>query len=334
MNRLQLAAVAAGSLAFLSVPLWADQGVLFLAGLVIIETIFALAWNLLFGFTGLASFGHAAFFALGAYLTGYALRAALGVPFLLLIAGSGLLGAVVAASAGLILLRRTTGIHLAIFTLALAEVLRISISSSSTLGREDGLASIPKAAIGLGFTQLDMSDPRAYYLFMLAMGMVLAAFLWVVCHGPFGRTLISIRQDAERTAFLGVNVGRYRLQAFVISGAVAAISGSLYAPWAQIVTPESAHWLHSTQPMLASLLGGAQSFWGPLVGTLLFSVINYANRNLIGVSEIVIGAILLTIILAAPSGVVGLLKAAVRRMRGSRPQPATPAAAAAPEVTP
>jgi branched-chain amino acid transport system permease protein len=335
MKRLQTVAVAAAALAFLSVPAWADQGVLFLAGLVVVETIFALSWNLLFGFTGLASFGHAAFFALGAYLTGYALRTAAGVPFLVLIVASGVLGAAVAAIAGLVVLRRTTGIHLAIFTLALAEVLRIAISSSTRLGREDGLASIPKAAMDLGFTRIDLSDPRAYYLFMLVVGLAVVAMLWVVCHGPFGRTLQSIRQDAERTAFLGINVGRHRLQAFVLSGAVAAVSGALYAPWAQIVTPESAHWLHSTQPMLASLLGGAQSFWGPVIGTLLFSVINYATRNLVGVSEIVIGAILLTIILAAPSGVVGLLKAAAGRLRGPQARPAAaPRSTAAPEATP
>lgn len=316
MKSLRYLALAIALVIFLSVPAWANQGVMFLAGLVIVETIFALSWNLLFGYTGLASFGHAAFFAIGAYLTGFALRSALGVPFLLLILGSGVLGAAVAALAALVLLRRTTGIHLAIFTLALAEVLRIVISYSTTLGREDGLASIPKPVISLGFATLNLSDGRAYYLFLCAAGALLVGLLWVVCNGPFGRTLVSIRQDPERTAFLGVNVGRYRLVAFAISGAVAAMSGALYAPWAQIVTPESAHWLHSTQPMLASLLGGAHSFWGPLIGTLLFSVINYLTRGLVGASEIVIGTILLIIILAAPSGVAGLIKALGTRFGG------------------
>ncbi|MFA5664558.1 branched-chain amino acid ABC transporter permease [Castellaniella sp.] len=309
MKLLKILLLAAAVAAFVSVPAWADQGVVFLAGLVIIETIFALSWNLLFGYTGLASFGHAAFFAMGAYLTGLALRTALGVPFLLLIVASGILGAVVAAIASLVLLRRTTGIHLAILTLALAEVLRIIISYSTTLGREDGLASIPRPSIDLGFVMLNLSHGTAYYLFLCAIGALLAGLLWVICSGPFGRTLVSIRQDPERAAFIGINVGRYRLLAFTLSGGAAAMSGALYAPWAQIVTPESAHWLHSTQPILASLLGGAYSFWGPLIGTVLFSIINYLTRGLVGASEIVIGTILLIIILAAPSGVAGLLKA-------------------------
>ena len=308
MKLLKVVALTIAAIVFLSVPLWANQGVMFLAGLVIVETLFALSWNLLFGYAGLASFGHAAFFAIGAYLTGFALRTALGVPFLLLIAASGVLGAIVATLAALVLLRRTTGIHLAIFTLALAEVLRISISYSTKLGREDGLASIPKPVISLGFATFDLSHGASYYLFMCSVGVVLLTLLWVICNGPFGRMLVSIRQDSERTEFLGVNVGRYRLVAFAISGSISAMSGALYAPWAQIVTPESAHWLHSTQPMLASLLGGAHSFWGPLIGTLLFSIINYLTRDLVGVSEIVIGTILLVIILVAPSGVAGLVK--------------------------
>jgi len=313
MMALRLGAILFGAALFLALPTVSDQGIVFLAGLVVIEAIFALSWNLLFGFTGLASFGHAAFFAIGAYLTGYGLKAGLGVPFLGLIAASGLLGALVAALTGLVLLRRTTGIHLAIFTLALAEVLRIVIGYSTLLGREDGLASIPKPTLELGFATIPLTSGTAYYYFMCVAGLVIGAVLWVVCHGPYGRLLVSIRQDPQRVAFLGVNVGRKRLQAFILSGAVAAIAGALYAPWAQIVTPESAHWIHSTQPMLASLLGGAHSFWGPVVGTVLFSIINYLTRNLVGLSELVIGATLLIIVLAAPSGVIGLVRTAQQR---------------------
>ncbi|WP_414475570.1 branched-chain amino acid ABC transporter permease [Microvirga sp. M2] len=291
-----------------TIPLWADQGILFIAGLVLVEVVFALSWNLLFGFTGLASFGHAAFFAIGAYLCGYALRAGFEAPFLLLILAAGAAGAVAAVLTGTVLLRRTTGIHLAIFTLALAEVLRILVGYSTALGREDGLASIPRPTLGLGFTSFDLTSGEAYYWFLCIAVAAIAGFLWLIAHGPFGRILVSIRQDAERTAFMGINVPAYRLAAFTISGATSGMAGALYAPWAQIVTPESAHWLHSTQPMLASLLGGAQSFWGPVVGTVLFSIINYSTRNLVGLSELVIGAILLVIVLAAPSGVVGLVR--------------------------
>lgn len=307
MNAMRFLGLAAAAAVFITLPLWSNQGIVFLAGLVLVEAIFALSWNLLFGYTGLASFGHAAFFALGAYFTGYALKAGLGLPFPLLILASGLIGTAVAVATGLVLLRRTTGIHLAIFTLALAEVLRIIISYSTALGREDGLASIPKPKINVGFATIDLTSGNSYYWFMCVACALLMAFLWMVCNGPFGRVLVCIRQDPERTAFLGVDVARRRLQAFILSGGVAAVSGSLYAPWAQIVTPESAHWVHSTQPMLASLLGGAHSFFGPVIGTVLFSIINYATRNLVGAAEMVIGLTLLIIVLAAPSGVMGLV---------------------------
>ncbi|MBX3597714.1 MAG: branched-chain amino acid ABC transporter permease [Rhizobiaceae bacterium] len=313
MTGLKILAGIACAFAFITLPYWANQGVMFLAGLALIEIIFALAWNLLFGFTGLASFGHAAFFAIGAYLTGYVLKAAIGIPFLLLILASGLAGAVVAAITGLVLLRRTTGIHLAIFTLALAEVLRLFIGYSTALGREDGLASIPRPVLELGFTTIQITSGNAYYWFICVMALVLGGLLWVICHGPFGRVLVSIRQDPERTAFMGVNVRGYRLTAFILSGGFSATAGSLYAPWAQIVTPETGHWIHSTQPMLAALLGGAHSFWGPVIGTLVFSVINYLTRNLIGLSEVVIGVVLLVIVLAAPNGIVGLIKMIRRR---------------------
>lgn len=321
MTGIRILAIIICLAACLTLPYWSNQGIMFLAGLALIEIVFALAWNLLFGFTGLASFGHAAFFAIGAYLTGYALKTSLGVPFLLLLLSSGVIGALVAAVTGLVLLRRTTGIHLAIFTLALAEVLRVYIGYSTALGREDGLASIPRPQLELGFATLSLSSGEAYYWFLCVATLVLAAILWVVCHGPFGRALTSIRQDPERAAFMGINIRAYRLTAFVISGGASAIAGGLYAPWAQIVTPDTAHWIHSTQPMLASLLGGAQSFWGPVIGTLIFSVINYLTRNLLGLSEVVIGLVLLFIVLAAPNGVVGLLNLMKRRLAHKKTAP-------------
>ncbi|HWK64557.1 MAG TPA: branched-chain amino acid ABC transporter permease [Rhizobiaceae bacterium] len=323
MTGLKILAGVICVIAFATLPYWANQGIMFLAGLALIEIVFALAWNLLFGFTGLASFGHAAFFAIGAYLTGYVLKTAFGVPFLLLILASGVAGALVAAVIGLVLLRRTTGIHLAIFTLALAEVLRLFIGYSTALGREDGLASIPRPMLELGLATIDITSGNAYYWFICVAALVLGAILWVICHGPFGRVLVSIRQDPERTAFMGVNVRGYRLTAFVLSGGFSATAGALYAPWAQIVTPETGHWIHSTQPMLAALLGGAQSFWGPVIGTLIFSVINYLTRNLIGLSEVVIGVVLLFIVLAAPNGVVGLLNLIRRRIGQAGPSHAT-----------
>lgn len=285
-----------------SLPFWANPGVVFLAGVTIIGATFSLSWNLLFGFTGLASFGNAGFFAIGAYISAVALRDGFGGLFLPMLLASALAGGFVALIIGLAALRRSSGIHLAILTLALSEVLRVWISHTPSLGSNDGIPNIPRPTI-LGIN-LGLGD-RYYWFLCIACGL-LTALLWLLAHNRFGRALRSIRMDAERTRFIGVDVAAYRLAAFVISGAVGSATGALYAPWSQIVTPDLAHWIKSTQPILYTLLGGASSFWGPVVGALAFSVLEYATRTLVGVSEIVTGVVLLIVLLAAPDGLIGL----------------------------
>jgi len=301
--------------AFLSVPLWAHEGLLFIAGLTLIEAVFALSWNLLFGFAGLATFGHAAFFAVGAYLVGFALKSALGVPFPLLLLMAAALGAAAALLVGSIAIRRTAGIAMAILTLAVSELVRLTIIRTHALGRDDGLSAIPRPSIDFGFAILDLSSSRAYYLFLFCVCATAAAILWALTQNHFGRVLRSIRQDPARTEFLGVPAMRYRLTAFAVAGAAAALAGGLQAPWSQIVTPDAANYLHSTQPMLNALLGGVDFFWGPAVGAVLFSALAYTLRNLPGLSELITGGTLLVVVLAAPSGILGSLAAMAGRRR-------------------
>lgn len=301
-----------------SLPLWVGAGPLYVVGTVLVQVIFALSWNILFGYTGLVSFGHAGFFAIGAYLTALALRHVEGVPFLGVLAAAALFGAVAAWGIGALALRRMTGVFLAVLTVALAEALRLIIGFSSFLGREDGITDIPRPKLGLGIVQLDLTNSNAYYLFLLAACVLITGLLWWVLHSRFGRTLQTIRQDPERAAFMGTNVARYRLAAFVISGSVAAVAGALYAPWSRIVTVEEVHWLASAQPMLNTLLGGVSSFWGPVVGAGLFAAITYATRTLVGLSELIVGCGLLAIILLAPNGAVGLWRSLETRLWGPR----------------
>lgn len=299
-----------GSLLFvaaLSLPFWADGGLLYIAGSAVIYALFALSWNILFGYTGLASFGHAAFFAIGAYFTGVMLRDWPQVPFLLILLGCGVAGALVAGLLGALALRRLAGIFLAVLTIALAEVTRLLISYSDFLGREDGLVGIPRPVLdGLG---IDLSRSSSYYWFLLVAVALLIGMLWWILHGRFGRLLLITRQDPDRAAFLGVNVIRVRTMSFMLSGAVAAIAGGLYAPWARIVTLEQVSFLASTQPVLNAMLGGVHSFWGPLIGAGIFAALEYGTRTFVGLSEMMMGALLLLIILAAPNGVIGLWRA-------------------------
>lgn len=301
-----------------TVPLWANPGLEFIIGLVLIQALFAMSWNILFGYAGLASFGHAGFFAMGAYTTGALLRYQVGLPFPLMLMLGTLIGGAAAWLIGIVALRRLSGIFLAVLTVALSEILRLAISYSKVLGAEDGLSNIPRPKIGLGFAVLDLAPGHAYYWFLLVTIGLATAALWWLLHSRYGRVFQVIREDAERAAFLGINVARFRVLAFVISGAVAAFSGALYAPWTRIVTLDEIHWLQSLQPMLYTLLGGVGSFWGPAIGAAVFAAIGYSTRTYAGLYEVIVGGLLIAIILAAPSGVVGVYRKLRSRVAARR----------------
>jgi branched-chain amino acid transport system permease protein len=286
-----------------------SSGALFVIGLALIEALFALSWNLLFTYSGIASFGHAAFFAIGAYLVGCAQRYGWPMAFPVQLAAAFLLGGACAGALGASALRRVSGIHFAILTLAVAEVVRTVISYTSALGRDEGLAGIPRPVLHLGLVDLSLRSASAYYWLILGVTTASALVLWAFVLGERGRALRSLALDPERAAFIGIDVYRYRVLAFSLSGAFAAVCGGLTAPWVQIVTPDMSHWSHSAQPMLNTLLGGAGSFWGPVAGAFVYAGLNYATRTLPGVSELIIGVILLVIILVAPTGLSGGLSA-------------------------
>ena len=289
-------------------PEMINPGLLFILGMTLIQSVFALSWNLLFGYTGLASFGHAGFYAIGAYFTGAALRYGFQLPFVVTLLIGGALGALVAYIIGVVALKRLTGIFLAVLTVALTEAMGKIIGFTPALGEQDGLGNIPRPVINLGFTSLDLTHSNDYYRFLLVACLIIVGCLWWVVHSRLGRTFRAIREDADRARFIGIDVARYRVISFMISGSTAALAGALSAPWTRIVTLDQVNWLASTQPMLNSLLGGFTSFWGPGVGSVVFTSINYWTRNYPGLSEMMVGGVLVVIILVAPTGVLGILK--------------------------
>lgn len=318
-----LVCVAAAAIALWTVPMWASGGFLFVISLMLISTIFSMSWNLMFGWAGVASFGHAAFFGMGAYLSAYALKFHIDVPFLLVPLAALFVGALVAAPVGIITLRRATGVQFAILTLALAEILRVLISYSDSLGRDEGLTALPRPSLDLGFVNIPLTSDGAYYYFLFAACAAMVLLLWVLSFSSFGRVLRSIRQDPQRAQFLGINVDRFKLGAFMVAGSVAAYAGALTAPLSQIVNPNIAAISRSTEPMLQTLLGGAGSFFGPAVGTAIFTVVNYSTRTLAGLSELVMGATLLIVVLIAPNGVMGFVRTLGSRMFTSKPTEAS-----------
>lgn len=305
MTRLNIALGLVIAGVFLTLPFLTNSGIVFLAGTTLIMAVFSLAWNLLFGYAGLASFGHGGLFSIGAYAMAVGLREGGAALFLPLLIGAALLGAVVSLIIGAVALRRTTGVFFAILTLSLAELLRVLLIQSHALGSEDGLPNIPRPVLDLGLTQINLAAGNSYYWFLCVICAVYAGALWWLAHGPVGRAMQAIRQDPDRAAFIGIDVYRTRVMAFVISGALATLAGALFAPWTQIVTPETGGMMRSAHPILYSLLGGAHSFWGPAIGAISFSFIEYGTRTFVGLQEMIIGAVLLGVILVFPNGITG-----------------------------
>lgn len=303
------------ALALLSLPIWANPGLVHLAGVTLVMGVFAVAWNLLFGYAGLASFGSGGLFSIGAYVMAVSLRQGWQESFLPLIGLSMFVGGVAAFLVGAVALRRSSGIYLAILTLALAEVLRLLLMHWPWIGAEDGLPNIVRPKFSIGVATIDLSGGDSYYWFLCGASGLMIAIIWWAAHGRFGRTLRAIRLDVERASFMGINTYLYKLAAFTVSGMFAAGAGAMYAPLAQIVTPDLGDMSHSTQPILYALLGGASSFWGPLIGSFFFAAIDYATRTLVGTQEIVTGAILLIIILVFPTGIAGAFARLAARLR-------------------
>ena len=308
------ALIAAAILAvLLSLPVLAPKGLVFIAGTLALHIVFGLSWNLMFGQTGLVSFGHASFFAIGGYAYAVIARGAPGLHPLLGFAGAGLIGVVIALIIGVIALRRSLGVYFAILTLALSQIVYLFLSSFSPLGREDGFTGIKRPVLEFGLFRIDLSQGDKYYYFVILCSCLLCAVIWWVKYSPIGRVLRSIQQDPERAAFLGINVAANRLAAFTIASGATATAGALYGPWLQLLTPDVAHWTLSARPILYSLLGGVQSFWGPVCGAVGFAILEYGTRTLHGFSEIVIGSLLLFVVLLFPGGVLGGLDALKRR---------------------
>lgn len=286
--------------------------------------LFACAFNLLIGFTGLLSFGHAAFFGGASYFAGHALKV-WGMPTEIGI----LMGTVCAASLGLIiggLAIRRQGIYFTMITLALAQMLFFVFLQAPFTGGEDGLQSIPRGSL-LGL--LDLKNDIVMYYVVLAI--VIAAFLFIVriIHSPFGQVLKAIRENEARAISLGYDVERYKLLAFVLSAALAGLAGSTKAVVLGFGTLTDVHWSMSGLVVLMTLVGGLGTLVGPVVGaiviialenklgdfgTWLASITNIEWFNTIGESvTMVTGLIFVICVLAFRRGIIGELAARVGR---------------------
>jgi branched-chain amino acid transport system permease protein len=267
--------------------------------------LFASAFNLLLGFAGLLSFGHAAFFGFSAYICGYLCRDLGAPPEVGILAGT-LLAATLATVFGLLAIRRS-GIYFAMITLALAQLVYFLELQLPFTGGEDGLQGIPRGRL-LGV--IDLSNNLAMYYFVLAI--FLAGF-WLIhrtIHSPFGQVLKAIRENEQRAISLGYAVERYKLLAFVLSATLAGLAGATKAIVFQLASLTDAHWHMSGEVVLMTLLGGLGTVLGPSVGALTIVGLENLLADKVGSwVSVIMGAIFVVCVLVFRRGIVGELRA-------------------------
>jgi branched-chain amino acid transport system permease protein len=292
--------------------------------------LFACAFNLLLGFTGLLSFGHAAFFGWSAYITGYVL-ASLGWPTGLgLLVGLGV-GAAIGLVFGLLAIRRQ-GIYFAMVTLALAQTLYFVALQAPLTGGEDGLQGVPRGSL-LGF--IDLGNDLTLYYVVLAIAVIGFALIVRAVHSPFGQVLKAIKENEPRAISLGYNVDRYKLLAFVLSAALSGLAGATKTVVLGFATLTDVHWTMSGMVVLMTLVGGMGTLAGPIIGAMVIVTMenrlgNFGNfmaqtTNIEWFKEIgqsvtmVIGLIFIICVLAFRKGIVGEIVAwRERRLSRSR----------------
>ncbi len=271
--------------------------------------IFACAFNLLLGFTGLLSFGHAAFFGAAAYITGWLVRSAGFTPEVGILAGAGFAGAM-GLLVGMIAIRRQ-GIYFAMVTLAMAQMVYFIWLQAPFTGGEDGLQGVPRGKL---FGLLALYEPLVMYYFVLAIFVAVFLFIVRVVHSPYGQVLKAIRENEPRAISLGYEVDRYKLLAFVLSTTLAGLAGSLKTVVLGFATLSDAHWSLSGEVVLMTLLGGMGTFAGPVIGA--FTIIGLQNFLADRVGSwvtVIIGVIFVICVLAFRRGIVGELLAWMQR---------------------
>jgi branched-chain amino acid transport system permease protein len=297
-------------LVLLTMPYWmgAVGGYTELASRVLVLGLAAMALNFLLGFTGVLSFGHAAYFGLGAYGVGMVLKYLVPSTPLAIIAGVAV-GTLAAMIIGALIVK-LRGVYFAMVTIAFGQVFFfIAFRWNSVTGGDDGLTGWKRLPLELGFTTIDLlGNDKAFYYFVLALFALAVACMALLLRSPFGRTLLAIRENERRARFLGIPVEQHIWLSFVISCTFVALAGTLYALLNNFTDPRALRWDQSGNFVIMAVLGGMRSFWGPLVGAAIFVVLqDYVSSQTANWMSF-IGMFFILVVLFFPRGVAGILR--------------------------
>ncbi len=277
--------------------------------------IFACAFNLLLGYTGLLSFGHAAYLGAAAYATGWLIRSAGWSPEMGILAGM-VVGAALGLVVGLIAIRRQ-GIYFAMITLAMAQMVYFVCLQAPFTGGEDGLQGVPRGTL---FGLISLKSDVALYFVVLAIFVAVFLAIIRIVHSPYGQVLKAIRENEPRAISLGYDVDKYKLLAFVLSTAIAGLAGSLKTLVLGFATLSDAHWSLSGEVVLMTLLGGMGTFAGPVIGAFtIIGLQDYLADRVGSWVTVIIGATFVVCVLAFRKGFIGELIAWQQR-RGKSPE--------------
>jgi branched-chain amino acid transport system permease protein len=302
-------------LVFASVPLWIEKVGLYqyLGVEILIFALYALAYNLVLGHAGLPSFGHGAFFGVGAYAFGLAqfnVAANLWLCLAAAIGASAIAGALVA-----LFISHRRGIYYALMTIAFGQIFWfVAVKVHRLTGGEDGLLKIERLPATLGVTAFDLNTNVALYYFVLAVFVAVSFLLWRIVHSPFGRVVKAIKQNETRARFVGYDVWRFKAAILVISAALSGLAGGLFSMAQASAFPDVMSLHYSGYVVMMTLVGGGLvSFWGPVIGAVAF----FLARDIIGAVTtgwmLWFGLSFVVLVLFKPEGIAGIYQNLAQR---------------------
>lgn len=294
-------------------PAWVPYFYVFVATRVLLMGLFAASFNLIFGYGGMLSFGHAAFFGAGAYASALMLLH-FGWPLLAVIVLATVVAALLATVIGAFCVRLDE-VYFAMLTLAFGMMVYAIVHQWRSLTNgSDGIAGFPLGSFGLGL-DLQLADPVVYYRVVLFIVAIAALVLHRIVRSPFGLVLSAIRQNGERVSFCGVDVRRHRLIAFIIAGAFAGLAGALFAPFNRVANPDMVYWTQSALPVLMTILGGAGHFLGPFFGAAIFVLLEIWITTYTQYWMFFLGIVLAVLVLFFRKGIFGTIVDRLARNR-------------------
>jgi branched-chain amino acid transport system permease protein len=306
---------ASAVIALAALPAVASPYYLQLATKIMILGIFALSLDLLVGYAGLVSLGHAAFFGLGAYSLALMSPQDAAANVLTTLPAALAIAALVSLAVGVLVLR-TSGVYFIMVTLAIAQMLYYLFHDTSLGGGSDGVYIYARPEIALGAWVLSLETKPGFYYFVLCMLLVTYALLHRLLRSPFGRALQGIRVNETRMRSLGFATFRYKLAAFVIAGALGALAGYLSAMQFGSVNPGLLSWHESGNALMMVILGGVGSLAGPVAGAFAFVLLHEVFESFTKHWLLLMGGSLVLVVLLLPKGLYGLLDTAIRRAVG------------------